>query len=331
MDGVPRLYREATVPGVGWRFFAGEDKAAALAAGDRLRERQLTIILIGLALVLAATWMVYRRVAVPIRRLGEAVRSTTALTPPAPVAVAGPAEVRDLGSDINGLISSVSSELLQRQQAEEISLLAARSYRELFESSPLPMWIHDAETLAILEVNDAAVSRYGYARDEFLSLTMNDLTPSGSGRGANGGPPVDPSGPSTHVGKDGRAIKVRTIAHRVVFDGRRARCIVAEDVGERERLESQLRQAQKMEAVGQLAGGIAHDFNNLLTVISGYGAMARQRIGAGTGRGGARGGRPGGRAGGALTRQLLAFVAAAGPRAGRPRPERGRRRGRCRC
>jgi PAS domain S-box-containing protein len=278
VDGRPRLYEEATVVGTGWHFFAGEDKAAALAAGNRLRERQLGIIGAGFVLVLLAAWAVYRRVAVPVRRLGSHVRASAALTPPQPVPVSGPAEIAELGADVNGLIASVGSELRRRRDAEETTLASERSYRLLFETSPLPMWIHDAETLAILAVNDAATAHYGYSREEFFALTTTDLAapdaPSGDSEG---------EAESRHVHKDGRELKVRTIAHSLVFAGRAARCVVVEDVGERERLESQLRQAQKMEAVGQLAGGVAHDFNNLLTVIVGYGGIARNRIGAGPG------------------------------------------------
>ena len=73
-------------------------------------------------------------------------------------------------------------------------------------------------------------------------------------------------------------------------------------------LEDQLRQAQKMEAVGQLAGGIAHDFNNLLTVIAGYGEIAKHRIGAGPGSGELTEIQRAAERAAQLTRQLLAFA-----------------------
>jgi diguanylate cyclase (GGDEF)-like protein/PAS domain S-box-containing protein len=112
----------------------------------------------------------------------------------------------------------------------------------LFSGNPLPMWIHDAESLEFLDVNDSALRYYGYTRDEFLSLTLNDIR-SKDASAAPGGPDgVIGELAETWIGvkKDGTEICVQAYGNDIQFRERRARCIVAEDVTERRNVQAEL-------------------------------------------------------------------------------------------
>ncbi|MGD9139329.1 MAG: CHASE domain-containing protein, partial [Desulfobacterales bacterium] len=71
----------------------------------------------------------------------------------------------------------LASEINERQQAETALRESEARYRKLFVSNPFPMWIYDPESLTFLDVNDAAILHYGYSREEFLSMTINDIRP----------------------------------------------------------------------------------------------------------------------------------------------------------
>jgi PAS domain S-box-containing protein len=141
-----------------------------------------------------------------------------------------------------------------------------------------PMLVIDVETLRILEANSAASQKYGYAPDEFRRMRLFRLiAPEDRARFNELLQHERRSAPDffdiRHVLKNGKIVEVDMLVHRITYAGRKAALVVPQDATRRRHLEEQLRQAQKMEAVGMLAGGIAHDFNNLLTIINGYSQM----------------------------------------------------------
>ena len=170
-----------------------------------------------------------------------------------------------------------------RKVAEETLRSSERRYRDLFESNPHPMWIYDVETLRFLAVNDAAVKEYGWSVEQFLAMTVADIRPAEELADMVRQFQMEAEESRiTHVVRhlhaDGSTVEAQVTSNSLVWDDRPARVALAIDITEQSRLEEQLRQAQKMEAVGRLAGGVAHDFNNLLTAISGYAHILRSEF-----------------------------------------------------
>ena len=170
-----------------------------------------------------------------------------------------------------------------QKRSDEILRASEERYRYLFENNPQPMWVFDEKTLAFLAVNTAACRHYGYTREEFLTMTIRDIRPPEdvpvlARQIASETTDYQESGIWRHRKKDGTPIEVEITSHPFLFESSPAQLVLAADITERRRLESQLRQSQKMEAIGQLAGGVAHDFNNLLTAILGYADLLASQL-----------------------------------------------------
>ncbi len=167
----------------------------------------------------------------------------------------------------------LQTQIWERQRATEALRESEERYQLLFRENPLPMWVVDLKTLALLAVNQAATRIYGYTEEEMLALTLTDLQ-YGEDRAAllerfsEANCRVPDNGFVTrHLKKDGVIITVELSSRVIMFSGREAKLMLANDVTEKKKLEAQFLRAQRIEGIGTLATGMAHDLNNILAPI----------------------------------------------------------------
>ncbi len=151
--------------------------------------------------------------------------------------------------EADNCVIGMGIEMTEVKKAEEALRDSEERYRDLFENNPFPMMVYDFKTLDILAVNDATILTYGYSREEFAEMTMLDIRP-----------PEDvprflenlklPHGTINNFGiwhhrrKNGSVIKVDITSHALIFDGKDARLVLANDVTEKKRAEDALRESE---------------------------------------------------------------------------------------
>jgi PAS domain S-box-containing protein len=177
------------------------------------------------------------------------------------------------------------ADIVRLQNAEERLRASEARFRILFANNPLPMWAWDTKTLQFIEVNNAAIDKYGYSRTEFEAMRITDIRPpedvpvllnSITTRSRSGLHTVE----RRHRLREGRIIDVQIIAHDIELEDRPAALIVANDITENNKARAALLESEQMargileaalDGFVQLnADGVVVEFNPQAEVIFGW-------------------------------------------------------------
>jgi PAS domain S-box-containing protein len=248
-DSAAVLASVSPISGTPWTFAIEFPRAKVLASAHAMLWQLGIIALLLLVAAGAGAWALSTGLTRPLADLVRAAEAISKGNYSERVRSSRNDELGALGAAFNRMADSVrdaQTDSANRMVALEVS---ETRYRGMFESNPHPMWVYDTGTRGFLAVNDAAVRRYGFSRDEFLTMTILDIRPRDelprlmqnldqAQLGVNGAV-------WRHRTKDGTVIDVEVSSQSLVFDGRPARLVLAHDLTERRKAEESLRATQE--------------------------------------------------------------------------------------
>jgi PAS domain S-box-containing protein len=180
--------------------------------------------------------------------------------------------------------STIARDITERKRAEQELSASETRYRDMVENAQDIIYTHDLQG-NYTSMNKAGERITGYSIDEALRMSLVKIVAPEYQETARRmlAKKLEGEGETVYdleiVAKDGHRVAVEVNTRLLYQDGVPVGVQgIARDVTERKLLEDQLRQSQKMEAIGRLAGGIAHDFNNLLTAVTGYSELSIRQL-----------------------------------------------------